>query len=76
MKNIYFFHMKEIIYKQEVMTYNPFNPVGRYYLKKYLYDHKNEVLGFTVLFILLFILLVIVIWYYGRKKPMIKSASR
>ena len=50
-------------------SYNPFNPVGRYNLENYLYEHKQAVLGFTVLFIILLFGIGFFVWDEGKAKP-------
>ncbi len=49
--------------------YNPFNPIGRYYIKLYLYKNKQNIIGITVLFIVLLVALGLFLWSEGTKEP-------
>ena len=54
---------------EDKTSYNPFNPVGRYNLETYLYKHRQAVLGFTILFILLLFGIGWFVWYEGKAPP-------
>jgi len=54
---------------EEEKNYNPFTSVGRFNIERYLYAHKKQVLGLTVLLIVLLFSLMFFVWEGGKSPP-------